>query len=129
MMLDRNGRVLYIDDSKDTCEMMATLLADAGLKVEYRLSAGEGLTLAKHGGFDLILLDWVLPDGSGTELCRTIRTFDPRTPIVFLSGRSHVSDQEEALDAGAQAFLMKPVGINELLSTLSQLRRNSADPA
>jgi two-component system, OmpR family, manganese sensing response regulator len=116
-----NGRILCVDDSLDTCLMMAALLGAGGYTVKYALSALDGLNLAKSSVFDLILLDWTLTDGTGVDLCRTIRGFDPNTPIVFLSGRSSASDHSQATDVGAQGFLMKPCSMDDLLKVVSRL--------
>jgi OmpR-family two-component system manganese-sensing response regulator len=99
--------------------MVTALLGRAGYEVEHALSATDGLKLAKAGGFDLILLDWLFEDGTGIELCEQIRRLDAATPILFYSGISDENDIERALGAGAQGYLVKPAGGDELVEAVS----------
>jgi two-component system, NarL family, response regulator DevR len=66
-------------------------------------------------------LDNWLPDGTGVELCRLIREFDPHNPILFYSAAGYARDIEDALSAGAQAYLVKPVSLDELKQAVAQL--------
>ena len=68
--------------------------------------------------FDLYLLDNWLPGGTGIDLCREIRERDATTPIIFYSGAAYESDQQEAREAGAQAYLIKPGDISRLMDTV-----------
>lgn len=113
-------RILCVDDDQDTCEMMAALLGSAGLEVCHALNVDEGLRLAKKERFDLILLDWTFDDGTGLELCQMIRSFDAETPILFYSGISYGSQTKQAISAGAQGFFIKPLGMEDLLQTISR---------
>src|SRR5215510_12518017 len=81
----------------------------------------EGLRLAQQQDFDLYILDNWLPDRSGVELCRSIRKFDPDTPILFYSAAAYARDIREGMRAGAQAYLVKPVFPNELRQAIAQL--------
>jgi DNA-binding response OmpR family regulator len=84
---------------------------------------GSTLPLIADGRFDLYLLDnWML-GGSGVELCREIRRSDPSTPIVFYSGAALESEREEALQAGVQAYLVKPGDVVILVETVRRLLR------
>jgi DNA-binding response OmpR family regulator len=77
--------------------------------------------LASEERFDLYLLDSWLPDGSGLDLCRRIRKFDPVTPIFFYSAAAYEADKNMALSAGAQAYLIKPSQTSELCDLVSSL--------
>jgi len=88
-------------------------------------TAAAGLQLAKTNPFDLYLLDHWLADGSGVELCRNIRAFDHNTPIVFLSGSVYDSDYQEAMSAGATAYLGKPAELLRLQQTVFSLIRQA----
>ena len=72
-------------------------------------TSAEALRLSQNERFDLYLLDSWLPDGTGIELCQHIRSFDPATPILFLSADALPQTQADAFRAGAQAYLTKPV--------------------
>ena len=113
------GRILCVDDDRDTCEMITALLGLSGYEVQHALSVRDGLTRARQGGFDLILLDWSFEDGTGLELCRQIRAVDPRTPILFYTGEVDDSAIELALSSGAQGYLIKPVAVDNLLQAIS----------
>jgi len=117
--------VLCIDDDKDTCEMITVMLGYAGYKVTQALTVAEGLSLARKGGFDLILLDWVFEDGNGLELCQMIRSFDKDIPILFYSGVAYEAEINKALRVGAQGFLIKPLGTEHLLEAVSRFVSNN----
>lgn len=114
------GRILCVDDDKDTCEMVTTLLGFAGYEVSHAQSVAEGLRLAKRGGFDLILLDWFFDDGTGLELCQMIREFDQNIPILFYSGVAYEAEVKKAMRSGAQGFLVKPFGTQDIVKTVSR---------
>jgi DNA-binding response OmpR family regulator len=120
-------QILCVDDDKDTCEMITIMLGYAGYEVTHVTTVGEGLSLARKGGFDLILLDWVFEDGSGLELCEKIRSFDKDIPILFYSGVAYESEIKKALRVGAQGFLVKPLGTEHLLETVSHFVSNNPD--
>lgn len=87
--------------------MIRLLLGNRGYHVETAQTAVEGLELAQNRAFDLFLLDYQLGDGNGKDLCRKIREFDVRTPILFFSA-SHPRIQQDAVECGAQGFVLKP---------------------
>ena len=116
-------RVLCVDDDEDTCSMLCGLLGLIDCEAAKAANAAEALTLIAGQRFDLYLLDNWLPGGSGVELCREIRRSDPSTPIVFYSGAGLDSEREEALEAGAQAYLVKPGDAAALVETVRWLLR------
>lgn len=116
-------RVLCVDDDEDTCTMLYGLLSLINCHASTAATAAEALKLIARGRFDLYLLDNWLPGGSGVELCREIRHSDPSTPIVFYSGAGLDSEREEALEAGAQAYLVKPGDAAALVETVRRLLR------
>ena len=118
-------RVLYVDAHLNSCEMMRPLLGFSGYKVTTANNVGEGQELATKGRFDLIIIsDW-FSDGTGVELCRKIRGFDQRTPIVFYSGLAGAADIRAGMSAGAQSYLVKP-NIDSLEPTISRLLNRCA---
>jgi DNA-binding response OmpR family regulator len=114
-------RVLCVDDDEDTCSMLCALLGLVGCQVETAGTAAAALGLIARGRFDLYLLDNWLPGGDGVELCRRIRESDQTTPVVFYSGAGLDSEREEALAAGAQAYLVKPADAGRLVETVRRL--------
>lgn len=100
-------RILCVDDDPDTCELLQIVLTSYEFKsVRTRC---DGWKSARTEPFDLYILDNWLPDGSGVDLCRQIRTIDPNVPILFLSAAAYQSDHREAISAGATIYMDKPV--------------------
>jgi len=117
----RKGRILYIEDHVDTRELVTLVLRQSNYEVTVRGTLTDGLTVARDGGFDLFLLDSWLPDGSGLEFCKKIRQFDALTPILFYSAAAYETDRHEAIEAGAQGYLVKPTQNSELCELISVL--------
>lgn len=113
-------RILCVDDNEDNCFMLTNLLGREGYEVESAESVEKALEFAHQDTFNLYVLDSWLSRGSGTDLCQKIREFDSQTPIIFYSGAAYESDRQEALQAGANAFVAKP-HIEELLQTVTRL--------
>jgi DNA-binding response OmpR family regulator len=113
-------RILCVDDDDDTCQMLTYLLAQQNYEVSAVKTVAEALRLAQTECYNLYILDEWFPREAGLVLCRKIREFDPHTPIIFYSGAAFDSDKEEALYAGAQAFVAKPY-IDELIETVHRL--------
>jgi DNA-binding response OmpR family regulator len=122
-MLFEKYRVLLVEDDNDTREMVAFGLHSEGFEVMAIGNARLARRLAREQHFDAYLLDNWLPDGSGVELCRQIRKFDRDTPLIFYSGSAELSDRQEALAAGAQAYLPKPAGIDEVIGAINGVVR------
>jgi two-component system OmpR family response regulator len=120
MPLNR-GHILYIEDHADTRELVELVLRQRNYEVTSSESVAAALKLAFENKFDLYLLDSWLPDGSGLDLCRKIREFDTRTPILFYSAAAYEVDRELALNCGAQAYLTKPTQNSELCDLVSAL--------
>jgi CheY-like chemotaxis protein len=119
-MEQEKRHILCVDDDIDTCEMMYALLGSLGYEMTWATSMTEGLKLSQRGSFDLIILDGTYADGTGVELCQRIRTFDTQTPILFCSGKAYDTDIETGMKAGAQAYLVKPLEIDDLLEEVSR---------
>jgi CheY-like chemotaxis protein len=102
-------RILCVDNSEDSCHIVNILLARADYEVVVVHTAAEALNEALTSGFDLLLLDNHLPDGSGVELCQQIREVNNHTPICFYSRNALPRQIEAAMRAGANAYLVKPV--------------------
>lgn len=107
-------KVLYVDSYEDNRFVMEYLLRDFDYDCIGVTTVAEGLQLAKYGRFDLYLLDTWCCDGSGIELCSEIRKFDADTPILFFSAWTPTTTRDQALAAGANAYLLKPC-IDEVL--------------
>jgi len=113
-------RILCVDNDEDTREMMDALLGEYGYEAVIAASVSDALERARFGGLALCILDYWLKEGNGVELCRQIRTLDAQTPIMFYSGAGYEADIQEGLDAGAQAYLVKP-DFDNLKPTIDRL--------
>jgi DNA-binding response OmpR family regulator len=128
-------RVLCIDDDNDTCELLNIILQNDGFEAVVCKSAKEGIETAKQGNFSAIVLDYRMADLNGVQVCREIRKFDSATPIVFFSAVAFPDDKKAAIEAGAQAYLVKPTDlykivptIKELIATVNQFPQRISEP-
>ena len=109
-------RILCVEDQTDTCDLIAYLLAD--WEVICAQSQAEALQRVVRENFDLILLDYHLPDGTGAEICRVIRAFDQKTPVLFVTAFDGISSTELA-EVGAQGLIKKGPYFTEMLVALT----------
>ena len=116
--------LLIVDDDPELRRFLTGELAAEGYAVEGARSGQEALSRIREGGLDLVVLDWTLPDFSGVEVCRRMRSGGITTPVLMLTARDAVNERVEALDAGADDYLTKPFSIEELLARVrARLRR------
>jgi two-component system KDP operon response regulator KdpE len=124
------ARVLVVDDEPQILRALETTLGGAGYEVRSATNAKEALAAAAAGRPDVVILDLVLPDGSGVEVSRELRRWTT-APIIVLSVVEDEREKVAALDAGADDYVTKPFGIDELLARVrAALRRShpSGDP-
>jgi two-component system, OmpR family, response regulator ResD len=115
------SKILYVEDHDDTRELMALVLEQANYEVVATPSLAGALSLAKSSKFDLFVFDSLLGDGTGIELCKSIRRLDNSTPILFCSAKAYDKDKAEAFSSGAQRYLVKPIDIAVLCQTVAEL--------
>jgi two-component system, OmpR family, KDP operon response regulator KdpE len=123
-------RILVVDDEQQILRALRTTLRGAGYEVDTADTAESALAAAALRPPEAVILDLVLPDGTGTEVCRELRTWSS-APVIVLSAVGDEDEKVAALDAGADDYVTKPVGIDELLARLrAALRRvvPSAEP-
>jgi len=119
-------RILVVDDERAVREALQRALRLEGYEVELATDGQEALfSLARHG-VDAIVLDVLMPELDGLEVCRRIRRTGDRTPVLMLTARAEVSERVAGLDAGADDYLVKPFALEELLARLRALLRRSA---
>ena len=126
-MQPKKRRILCVDDDVETCFMLTKLLEQENYEVRTAKSVSEALQIAKNESFNLYILDAWFPLEAGLGLCRKIREFDPHTPIIFYSGAAFDSDKQEALFAGANAFVAKPY-VEELVETIHRFLVDKQEP-
>lgn len=118
-------RILLVEDNADLRDVTTRALREAGYVVEAVADGAQGDALAGAGGFDALILDWMLPGLSGVEICRRLRDSRDFSPIIMLTAKDEIADRIAGLDAGADDYLVKPFHVAELLARLrSIVRRN-----
>ncbi len=123
-------RVLLIEDEAKMTALLQRGLREEGLLADVAASGEDGAWAAQENDYDVVVLDVMLPDTSGFDVCRRIRAASVWTPILMLTARSAVGDRVTGLDAGADDYLVKPFAFDELLARLrALLRRGPVTPA
>ena len=110
--------ILFVDDDPDIREMVRASLGAAGFQVSTPDNAADVLQLAATERFDALVLDYWMPEVTGLDLCRQIRSFDQNIPILICSGAVSAADKEAAVLAGAQGYLGKPFSSKDLIRVL-----------
>ena len=116
-------RILLVDDEVELTEPLSRVLQREGYIVEIAHDGETGYSLAADGGFDLLILDWMMPGLSGLEMCQRLRSHHITTPVLFLTAKDTLDDRVEGLDAGADDYLVKPFELRELLARVRALLR------
>lgn len=121
-------RLLLVEDEPGLVMTLTDRLVAEGYEVESEGDAVKGLARGSTGAFDAILLDVMLPGGSGFDVCRTLRQRGIQTPILMLTARGQVVDRVVGLKLGADDYLVKPFEMAELLARVEALLRRGAAP-
>jgi len=116
-------RILVIEDNHRLNSSLAASLTHEGYSVDSAYDGQEGQDLAELTAYDLILLDIMLPEKDGLEVCRDLRRRRNHTPILLLTARDRIDDRVQGLDCGADDYLVKPFAMRELLARLRALLR------
>ena len=114
-------RILSVEGDKFIGEVTKDLLEQAGYEVRLASKVAEGLRRATSERFNLIIICYMLRDGMGLELCREIRQFDPHTPILLFVSADQKLELRPKVGLCVQGYLEKPLGIRDLVATVSRL--------
>lgn len=121
-------RLLLIEDDETLGKLIQyKLQQNDNWYVDWAKDGGEGEWKAKESTYDVILLDWRLPEKSGIDVLKAIRSFGVRTPVLFLTARDAVDDRVLGLDSGADDYLVKPFDFAELNARIRALLRRPPD--
>ena len=120
-------RILIVEDESEIVRFLTLELQHEGYLVESRADGRSGLEMALSGGFDLVLLDVMLPELNGIEVLRRLRR-ESAIPVILITARDAVMEKVNGLDTGANDYITKPFHIEELLARIRMVLRN-ADPA
>jgi len=118
-------RILLVEDDRKAAGLLARGLREEGFVVDLTATLAEGDEAAFVTTYDLVVLDWMLPDGDGIALCRTLRARGQQVPVLMLTARDALSERVTGLNAGADDYLTKPFEFEELLARLRALLRRS----
>jgi DNA-binding response OmpR family regulator len=121
-------RILCTEDDSDTRDVLRVLLQLEGFEVTCAEDSAQAIRLATAEKFDLYILDHWMPQMAGDVLCQKLRELDSTTPILFYSGAATDADKARAMASGAQGYVVKPAGPEELTAEIRRLlRRHETD--
>ena len=116
-------RILIVEDEEHLARLIAEVLGSYGYVAETALDGRAALTRALVEPFDLLIVDWMLPDVDGIQVIRRLRAAEVGVPVLMLTARGQIEDRVEGLDAGADDYLPKPFAFPELLARVRALAR------
>ncbi len=116
-------RILVIEDEEHLARLIAEVLGREGHAVETAFDGRTALARALAEPFDLLIVDWMLPDLDGVQVVKRLRAADVGVPVLMLTARGQIEDRVEGLDAGADDYLPKPFAFPELLARVRALTR------
>ena len=126
--MNAKARILVVDDDQSFTRALSRMLSYSGYEVETSGTGQGGLQAALRERPDLAILDVMMPDLEGTEVCRELRKIGERFPIIMLTARDTVTDRVSGLDAGADDYVVKPFAMEELLARVRAHLRRSDEP-
>ncbi|BAQ62190.1 DNA-binding heavy metal response regulator [Geminocystis sp. NIES-3708] len=120
-------KILLVEDEKELGKSLARILTQEGYEVKLCHDGNEGLNLALTQNYNLLILDWMLPNKTGLEICQGLKSHINQsiatTPVLFLTAKDTLDDRVIGLDAGADDYLIKPFELRELLARVRALLR------
>ena len=121
--------ILVAEDDANIRLGLVDALESEGYRVTAARDGGEALRRYEDGGFDLLLLDVMMPERSGYDVCRAVRARDARTPILLVTAKGEEIDKVVGLELGADDYITKPFGVRELLARVAAALRRARTPA
>lgn len=120
------AKILLVEDDRELSTLMVDWLTGEGHVADPVYKGQEGLERLQYYKYDVVILDWELPEMSGPEICQAYRAKGGETPILMLTGKKEIDDKATGLDAGADDYLTKPFHYKELSARLRALLRRPA---
>lgn len=118
-------RALLAEDDEKLGRLVKNFLEEENFSADWVKSGAEALYYASNAEYDIVILDWMMPDGEGIDVCRKLREQKVQTGILMLTARDTVEDRVVGLDAGADDYLVKPFAFAELMARIRSVLRRS----
>ena len=125
---DRSTRVLVVDDEENITFLLGSALRHFGFDVTTAATGRQGLDAVRSNEFDLVLLDVMLPDLDGFEVCRRMRQDGERVPVLFLTARDATEDRVRGLTLGGDDYVAKPFSLEEVVARIHAILRRHGRP-
>jgi len=119
-------KILVIEDDKAISSLLKRGLEEEGMVIDAVENGEDGEYLAKLNHYDIIILDWMLPEKSGIEILKELRNNDIKIPVLMLTAKDAIENKLEGLNEGADDYLTKPFNFDELIARLNAIYRRSA---
>jgi len=119
-------KVLIVEDDTKLARFLAKILTEEGYVADVCRSGTDAVPQAKTGIYDLVILDWMLPDLDGLSVCRELRKSGMTLPVLMLTARGELKERVLGLESGADDYVVKPFEVEELLARVRALSRRSA---
>ncbi len=120
-------RILLVEDEQNVASFLKKGLEEEFYTVDVAESGGDGLSMATSKEYDCVILDVMLPEMSGIEICKRLRSTNVKTPILMLTALDSIGSKVEGLESGADDYLTKPFAFSELLARIRALLRRAPD--
>lgn len=120
------AKVLLVEDDRDLSELVSDFLAYEHYQVDRVYTGPDGMDRLKFYQYDVVILDWELPELSGLDICKQYRETGGLTPILMLTAKRAIDDRAAGLDVGADDYLVKPFHVKELLARIRALLRRAS---
>lgn len=121
------ARILLVEDDRDLATTIVTWLSAEHHTMVQSFDGNEGMSRLSRETYDLIILDWALPNMSGLDICREFRARGGQTPLIMLTAKGAVAEKELGLDSGADDYLTKPFSLKELSARIRALLRRPSE--
>jgi len=120
------SKILLVDDDEELSQYLIDWFSERPFVVEYVANGQDALQMLENFKFELVLLDWGLPDMTGLDVLKRFRASGGTTPVIFLTGENDIWNKEQGLDSGADDYLVKPFDVRELAARIRTILRRPA---